>query len=382
MGLLFLEKMKQELKQGKVRILHIIKSLGRGGAEMLLPETLKLHNKEKFDFHYIYFLPWKNQLVEALELAGGKVSCFQASNNILILLQYRKIIRYIKQEQIDIVHCHLPWAGFVGRIVHRLNSVPTVYTEHNKQERYHGVTFFLNKRTFNWQNEVIAVSEDVHESIQKNIAPQIPVSTILNGVNTATFVRDHLVGKKMRDDLGIPQHALVVGTVAVFRFQKRLIEWLEVAKKVIDKDPSIYFIIVGDGPLKNEIEAKRKELAIEGNVILAGLQTEVKPWLSAMDIYMMTSIFEGLPIALLEAMSMQCAIVTTDAGGIKEVIRDNADGLMTGTDDWMLLSEKIEILKDADVRKKFGEAARKRVEESFSLKVMVNALEEKYRSLS
>ena len=66
----------------KIKILHIIKSLGRGGAEMLLPETLKIHDKTKFEFHTIYFLPWKNQMVEAIENAGGKVTCFSASNNI------------------------------------------------------------------------------------------------------------------------------------------------------------------------------------------------------------------------------------------------------------------------------------------------------------
>ena len=58
----------------KIKILHIIKSLGRGGAEMLLPETLKSHNKEQFEFHYLYFLPWKNQIVEAIDEAGKKVS--------------------------------------------------------------------------------------------------------------------------------------------------------------------------------------------------------------------------------------------------------------------------------------------------------------------
>ena len=71
----------------KIKVLHIIKSLGRGGAEMLLPETLKLHNKEKFEFHYIYFLPWKDQMVEEIQEAGGIVSCLKAGNNLKIAFQ-------------------------------------------------------------------------------------------------------------------------------------------------------------------------------------------------------------------------------------------------------------------------------------------------------
>lgn len=364
----------------KIRVLHIIKSLGRGGAEMLLPETLKLHDRENFEFHYIYFLPWKNQLVKAIEHAGGVVHCFSASNNIFILLQFSKIIRYIRNNKIDVVHCHLPWAGFVGRLVYRFSKMPVLYSEHNKQERYHGVTFFLNKFTFNWQTKVIAVSEDVKESILKNIAPRIPIQTVLNGVNTDSFKRDGEAGDALRNQLGIPADALVVGTIAVFRFQKRLVEWLEVAKRVTQEYPEIYFVVVGDGPLKNEVEQRRRELKLEQRVVLAGLQTDVKPWLSVMDVYMMTSVFEGLPIALLEAMSMGCAVVTTDAGGIKEVIRNNQDGLMVKVDDWTSLSGLVLSLLDEVKREQFAEAARNRVEEAFSLQVMVKELETIYKS--
>ena len=98
----------------RIKVLHIIKSLGRGGAEMLLPETLKRHNQLEFEFHYIYFLPWKNQMVEAIENAGGKVTRFSAKNNIQLFFQYPKIIKYCKDNNIQIIHAHLPWAGFVG----------------------------------------------------------------------------------------------------------------------------------------------------------------------------------------------------------------------------------------------------------------------------
>ena len=126
--------------QKKLRILHIIKSLGRGGAEMLLPETLKLHNKQKFDFHYIYFLPWKDQMVDAIKDAGGKVTCLEAKNNVRLITKYKKIITYCKANEIDLIHCHLPWAGFVGRLVHKKTGIPVIYTEHNMQERYHVAT--------------------------------------------------------------------------------------------------------------------------------------------------------------------------------------------------------------------------------------------------
>src|SRR5260221_2759081 len=363
----------------KIKLLHLIKSLGRGGAEMLLPETLKLHNQELFEFHYIYFLPWKNQMVEFIQVAGGSVHCFDARNNVAIIAKLFSLRKYISKNKIDLVHCHLPWAGFVGRLLFKLTGIPVIYTEHNKQERYHTLTRLFNKVSFNWQAVVVAVSEDVRQSIVKNVAPRIPVITILNGVNTESFKRNHREGEKLRAQFGIPLNAIVVGTIAVFRFQKRLLEWMEVAAKVHLHNPEVYFMIVGDGPLKDEIVKRSVELKLNERWIMPGLQKNVVPWLSAMDIYLMSSLFEGLPIALLEAMSMECAVVTTDAGGIKEVIRNKTDGLMIGVDQWKdLVPVTVELATDEGGRRALGKAARARVEESFSLKRMVEALEYLY----
>lgn len=364
----------------KIKILHIIKSLGRGGAEMLLPETLKEHNKDKFEFHYIYFLPWKNQMVEAIEKSGGKVTCFAAKNNIQLLLQFSKIIKYCKENKIQIIHAHLPWAGFVSRLVHMITKIPVFYTEHNLQERYHFITKKLNKWTFNFQTFGIGVSDDVTQSIKKNINPKITVNTILNGVNTISFQRNNSQSKnKIREQFGLPEDAFVIGTVAVFRFQKRLDLWLEILAESINLNPKIYGIIVGAGPLESLLHQKHVALGLEGKVFFAGLQTNVKPFYEAMDVFMMSSSFEGLPIALLEAMSMSCAIVSTNAGGIKEVLRHGEDGLIEVVDDWKKLSNSILLLVDDNEKLNyFQNNARDRVVTSFSIKTMVAQLEKLY----
>ena len=365
----------------KIKVLHIIKSLGRGGAEMLLPETLKIHDTNKFDFHYIYFLPWKNQMVEEIEMAGGKVTCLESNNNIRLLLQYKHVIDYCEEYKIDVIHCHLPWAGFLGRLVFAKTKIPVLYTEHNMQERYHFVTKMMNRATFNSQSIAFGVSEDVKSSIQKNIHPNIPVKTLLNGVNTDDFIREQALSS-VREDLNIPGEAIVIGTVAVFRFQKRLKEWLQVFARINDNNNSqIYGIIVGAGPLEEEIKAEYKRLNLEGKVFFPGLQTEVKPFLNAMDIFMMCSSFEGLPIALLEAMSMKCAIVSTNAGGIKEVIRDGEDGLTCPVEKWTDLADLCQTLIENSTKlESMKIAARERVKQSFSLRKMVEQLEEYYIS--
>jgi L-malate glycosyltransferase len=371
------------LTEKRIRVLQIIKSLGRGGAEMLLPETLRLHDHKRFEFHYIYFLPWKNQMVESLRLNGGKVTCVEAKNNAMIMLQARKVASYVRENNIEIIHSHLPWAGILSRLVARLTRIPVVYTEHNKQERYHFLTRKLNLLSMNALTKIVAVSKDVADSIQKHKSTlQIPLCTILNGVDTEKFQRDAAAGEAIKRDLGIPNDAPVIGTVAVFRFQKRLDLWLEAAKQILQEKPNCHFIVVGDGPLKSEIRKKCEALRLGHRVHFVGLQAEVRPYYSAFTIYMMTSIFEGLPIALLEAMSMQCAIVTTNAGGIKEVVRSDIDGLCVDVDAWQsVVSGVLALLNDKEKLAILARSARNRAIHNFSLSSMVQQLENMYQTM-
>ncbi|MTI37874.1 glycosyltransferase, partial [Fulvivirga lutimaris] len=158
--------------------------------------------------------------------------------------------------------------------------------------RYHKITYSLNKLTFNWQTKAIAVSDDVGYSIKENIQPKVNVGTILNGVNTEYFQRitkSEAYKALEKEGFDFPTNRLVVGTVAVFRFQKRLEEWMEVFYDAKQQNPNLLGIIVGDGPFKERLVEKRKALGLEKDIIMPGLQTNTKAWFSIMDIFMMTS---------------------------------------------------------------------------------------------
>lgn len=366
----------------KIRVLHIIKSLGRGGAEMLLPETLASHDQSNFEFYYIYFLPWKDQMVQALKNSGGTVQCISATNNARIFATIPALRRYISKHQIDLIHCHLPWAGIVGRIAGKLTGVPVIYSEHNKWERYHNITFRLNKLTFGWQQKVIAVSADVAESILKFYKQPVPdVQVVLNGVNTNKFNPADPIKVDIKQELNISSAAKVIGIISVFRTQKRLITWLEIASAIHAQNDDTYFIIVGDGPLNKEIRRRACDLKMESYLHFAGLQTEVRPYLQAMDVFMMSSEFEGLPIALLEAMSMGCVPVCTMAGGIPELVKDGENGLLVPVELPGELSGKVlDLLNDAQQLKQLSVAARHTVVENFSMKRMTLEIESIYKT--
>ncbi|MEJ1237905.1 glycosyltransferase [Chryseolinea sp. T2] len=368
----------------KLRILHVIKSLGRGGAETLLVETLKQHDKQLFEFHYVYFLPWKNQLVKDLEAEGVRVTCLNANNNIALLARTQKLAGYLRDNKIDLMHAHLPWAGVVARIASKWTKIPLVYSEHNKQERYHLLTRLMNLSTVGLTTKIVAVSEDVAQSIIRHKPSAAKkVITLRNGVNVNHFSRKLVDRTSVKRGLAIPEDDFVIGTVAVFRTQKRLDVWLDIASKLAAAHSNIHFLIVGDGPLKEMLQERINALGLKQRVHLPGLQSDVRPYLAAMDLYLMSSQFEGLPIALLEAMAMECPVVATNAGGIGEVVRNEIDGLLTSVDEPELLFELSKrVLADAALRKRLSVASRDRIVDRFTMREMVAQLEDLYTGLT
>ncbi|MFZ6664026.1 glycosyltransferase [Cytophagales bacterium SYC-11] len=360
----------------------MIKSLGRGGAEMLLPISYKYASHDQFEYSYAYFLKGKDDLVYLLKENGAQVHSFEAGGNREILLSAFSLAKYCKSNKVDIIHAHLPIAGVVARIAGRIAKIPVVYTEHNLMERYHPITRFLNKNTFAMQAHVVSVSRDVEQSIRKHTNTKVPVSTVLNGIDTLQFKRDLIGGEELRMQYTIPMDATVIGFVAVFREQKQLPVWLKVAATILKSHPDSYFLLVGAGPLSDEIENLRDTLGLRNRLILPGLKENVRQHLSAMDIFFMSSKFEGLPLALLEAMACECAIVATKVGGIPEVIEPGISGLLVSDQSQQEMVEALRFyLTNKEEIKAHGIAARQRVEEAFSIQRMVKELEGIYRSL-
>jgi glycosyltransferase involved in cell wall biosynthesis len=300
------------------------------------------------------------------------------------MLKLWSIARYIRENDIEVIHAHLPWAGVLARFVGKKSGKPVIYTEHNKQERYHKLTRWMNVTTLDMANVVVPVSEDVAQSVRK-FKPDIKaqIKTIVNGVDTDYFHREGIDKMIIRRKLNIPNGSIVIGTIAVFRFQKRLGLWMDLAKKILNLHKDVHFIIVGDGPLKDDLVRKRQALGLEDRIHMPGLEKDVKPYLSTFDIYMMCSIFEGLPVALLEAMAMECPIISTNAGGIKEVINHERDGLLTECEDPdKLVQFASNLIESEEKRLQFGKNARLRVLSSFNMDKMVNELEALYLDIA
>jgi glycosyltransferase involved in cell wall biosynthesis len=287
---------------------------------------------------------------------------------------------WLRDSGADLVHAHLPLAGVAARLAGRLAGVPVVYTEHNLQERYHPLTRRTNLATWRLQRAAVAVSAEVAESIARHAPPGVPVRVVHNGIETGP--PDEVGGRAVRAALGVPPGVPLVGTVAVFRRQKRLDLWLETARRIAEREPSARFVLVGDGPLRGEIEALAARLGLAGRVAFPGLQDDVRPWLTALDLYLMTSEFEGLPLALLEAMAAGRAVVVTAVGGVPEAVTDGESGAVLPFGDVAALAAAaLALLADPGRRAELGAAAQRRVAESFGIRRMAAELEALYREV-
>jgi len=360
-------------------VLHLIKGLGRGGAEMLLPQTVRAGGGG-FRYSAGYFLPWKDALVAELGDAGAPVHRFTARNNLAVLAQTPFVARHLRRERIDLVHAHLPLSGVVARLAGRLAGVPVVYTEHNLQERYHRATRRMNLLTWRLQRGVIAVSQEVADSARRHAGDRVPVMVVRNGIDVAAYQAAAAAREATRRELGLADGTLLIGTVAVFRAQKRLDLWLEAAELVAREVPPVRFVVVGDGPLAAMARSKATELGIMDRVMFPGLQESVAPYLAAMDVYLISSEFEGLPLALLEAMAAGLPVVSTAVGGIPEVIEDDTSGLLAPFGSARALAERVvRLAADPGLRERLGQAGRRRVESEFGVARMAAEVETIYR---
>jgi L-malate glycosyltransferase len=366
----------------RIRVLHLIKGLNRGGAETLLSEGLRFADRSRFELSYAYFRASLNALVPALAEQGAPVTCFGGKGHATMLGRIRRIARHLRAEEIDLLHCHLPMAGVVGRLAGRLAGVPVLYTEHNKPEWYRRPTFLLNSWTYFLQDHVIAVSGSVEWSIRRYIRPTVPVTILRNGIDTNAFRRVVEGGQAVRRHYGIPADAPVVGNVAALIPQKQLHDWVEAARLVHQQHPDVRFLIVGEGPQHAELTALIDRCALTGIVHLCGVQSNVVPYLSAMDIYMMSSAFEGLPVALLEAMAANCAPVCTAVGGIPEVLEEGVDGFLAEPGHPDQLARKVAALvSDREQLTRVGLAAMCKVDRHFRVESMVASLQELYENV-
>ncbi len=366
------------LDQHRYRVLWLIKGFGLGGAEMLLPIALPYLDRNSFHYEAGYFLPWKNALVSQVEGGGVPVTCFDLGRHGDPRAVMR-LVRHIRLHGIDLIHAHLPYTGVVARIAGRLTGAKVVYTEHNLWDRLNPVMRLANRFSFDWNDFAIAVSQDVADSM-RGVDPS-RLSVIDNGVDCARLAETPDESTSVREEFGVSTEEFLIGKVANLGPKKNHENLIEAFAHFQRDCSRSRLMLVGQQFGRQTVLTRlAQKLGVGERVIFVGPRTDVPRLVRAFDVFVVASDFEGLPVALLEAMALQQPVVATAVGGIPGVIRDGIEGLLVPPRNPGLLSNAlVRLQRDPVLRRRLGASAAARVKDKYDIAKMVARVESIYR---
>jgi len=383
-------------KKRRYKILRIIARLNIGGPAL----HCIILNSELDPGRYVSMLvtgiesPYEGNMYElAEEKRVEPIVIYALGREIFFKEDFRALIRLIKLinlERPDIVHTHTAKAGTLGRLAAKLTGVPIViHTFHGHV--FHSYFGFFRTKFFLWLERLLAKFTDViitvseqqrDEIIKYKIAEPEKIVAIPLGLDLKPFIYSNSDPNELRKEFSVPEQTKLVGIVARLVPIKNHVCFMEAARLVLERKDDVRFIIIGDGELRSTLEQKARNLGIEARVIFMGFQNNLQKIYAGLDIVALSSYNEGLPVALIEAMAAGKPVISSDVGGVVDLILDGDNGLLVPTNDAKALAEAtIYLLEHPDRRKMMGEAGRKKVYPFFDKKRLVEDIDILYENL-
>jgi len=373
-------------EKNQKKILQIITTSKWGGAQRVCYDLAV--NLAKRGFHVDVACAPGGLLVDKLSRRNIRVYTTPFLKEYVSVFNDLKTIYFlyslIKNKRYQIVHCHSTKAGVLGRIAARMAKTPKIYfTVHGwsfyRWERKKSIKYRLAKKIAiiierivgKFTHKIVCVSEsDKNEGLKNKIAPESKFLIIKNGIN---FVVQNSNRKF--------SNTIKIGSVARASYQKRPDLFFKIAKQLLREYESLQFIWIGGGVLLKEFKKLIKENKLQNKILAVGQKStkEVKKLLSTFDIFVLTSQWEGLPIALIEAMFARKPIVAFDVGGVKELVKDGFNGYLIPFENLALFKEKlVTLILNSELRKKMGENGYKFAKKNFTLERMINKYQRLY----
>lgn len=366
----------------RLRVLWLIKSLDRGGAEKLLTLMARARDRERVHYDVAYLLSERRALVPELQREGIAVHGLRGRRewNLSWAPRLRRLLR---ARRYDVVHLHSPYVAGIARLV--LRTIPrdsrpaVVSTEHLPWSGYVVATRLLNALTCGLDDARIAVSEGVRDSIPRALSRGVRV--IVHGVEVDEVRRYLSDRQEVRQELGVGPDEVLVGTVANYRPQKRYEDLLAAAGQLSGDGLPVRFAAVGHGPLEGEIRRIHRSMGLDGRFLLLGHREEAARIMAGFDVFVLASSFEGLSLALMEALALGLPTVATAVSGISECVRDGIEGILVPPRRPDRLAAALEdLVRDPNRRATMGRAAFRRAE-AFDITRGERAVEEVYEGL-
>ncbi len=381
---------------GKIKILLVLEATA-GGTRRYITQVLSHIDLDRFEpvlFCAVRRDPAFLQDIESIRRRGIKVRIFPMRREISPLLDMWltiKMAKAIRMERPDIVHTHSSKAGIIGRTAARMAGVAKIaHTPHvfpfemDVGEGRRRFYLFLERIAARWTTLLIAVSDAERKTaIEHGLFSTDNSVIIANGIDPAMWrVPDMAERDKLRDDAGIPRNVFVAGMVGRFMPQKGHRIFVQAAEVLLDKSRDIYFAMVGDGELKDEIRKMVSSGGNGGNFHFFGQTDEIASRYAMFDCLVLPSLWEGCPFTAMEAMVMRIPVVASSVGGVGEIIEDGVSGILVPPADAASLAGAIwRLCEDRSLLGSMGEKSRQRVLDKFLLSDKIRNLEGVYQRM-
>lgn len=362
------------------RVLYVATSTTIGGAEKTVFTLATLMDPKTFPVAGVVSLKPKGHYAQKLEDEGIKTWTLGVKGNAG-LKDLQRLALVIHQAKPDLVHAVMYQAIQLCRAVRRLGyaEYKLVSSPRVNYRTRSGFSLWVDKKLRGSDDLLVAECESSRRHLIDRLKyPEAKVSTIYNGVDIAGWPVSKSERKRHRAKAQIPDESVLIGAVGRLDEQKGHVFLLEAVAKLKPIHP-VKCLIIGTGPLKGHLEETAKRLRIHEDVRFMGEQDDIPGWLSAMDVFVQPSLWEGMPNAMLEAMALGLPVVATRVDGIPEAVAHEISGLLCAPKDSQALFVHIQdLIVEKDLRAKLGEAARQVIVNSFQFTSMIPKYEEAY----
>jgi glycosyltransferase involved in cell wall biosynthesis len=372
----------------KINVCFVVNNFNVGGLEKVVLDVINHIDRQKFE-PSVVCIDGYGKIFDRLEIDSDAWLVLDKSRSRhtplgtfdpMSLLRMRS---FFDARRISVVHAHnLGPLVFGGVSAHLGVRRPTVvYTEHN--QFYSASPKTRRKFIFyiRLADHVVAVSHDLKRTLTHRVRPSDPVRVLYNGIDGSRFAL--VDGSSVREELGVKSDEILIGAGVVLSKQKGLGYLLDAAHEVIKREPRARFVLAGDGPMREELQQKASSLGLGERFVFLGYRCDMHRVISALDVYVLSSLWEGLPLALLEAMAMGKPIVATRVGGNPEIVQDGVNGFIVPSRDAKALADALyKTCCDDAFRAACRSRNRERFETQFSLQAMVSEHEKLFAEVA
>jgi len=365
------------------KIAYLITGLTIGGAEMQLLQVVTKLDRQRFQPFVISMMD-KGEIGEKILQAGIAVYELKMKKGLPSPVGVLRLIRILRRERPCVLHCHMYHANLLGAVIGALLKIPVRIATVHSISLGGKVRRILAGLTSCWMDAYTVISGRVAQKVLENrIAPPSKIRVIPNGVDTEVFSPSMEIRKQMREQFGIPEEKFIWFTAGRIVEAKNYPGLLSAFRQVVGTHPHSWLMIAGDGPLSGSLRKYAQSLEITGHVKFLGIRRDIPSLMKMADGFVMASSWEGLPMAVLEAGASCLPVVSTNVGGIPEVVNHGKTGLLADANDMEALSQAMAKVMDMpeDERRKIGQNARAYIVEQYGIKGMVKRWESLYREL-